>query len=116
MKLVLALASLLSACVSSHAVTCDILASQIESKIKAAGVTNFTLDVVDPGSAGTAKVVGTCDLGKKEIVYASSSSTVLLSRGTAANSNSRSSDRGQSEEKMLTECKDGFFGPDCKRK
>lgn len=116
MKLILALAALLSACVSSHAVTCDTLKSEIESKIKAAGVTNFTLDVVDADSASTAKILGTCDLGKKKVAYSSTRSAATLATGSPAASNKLGADRGQSEEKIWTECKDGFSGPDCKRK
>lgn len=116
MKLVLALAALLSACVSSYAVTCDVLKSEIESKIKAGGMTNFTLDVLDADSASTAKVVGSCELGKKKIVYRSSRSTAPLATGTAADPKRRSADRRQTEEEIWTECKDGFSGPDCKKK
>jgi hypothetical protein len=115
MKLVLALAALLSACVSSYAVTCDVLKSEIESKIKAGGMTNFTLNVLDADSAGTAKIVGTCELGKKKIVYRSSRSTGTLATGTAAGAKRRGADPRQAEE-MWTECKDGFSGPDCKKK
>jgi protein-disulfide isomerase len=71
---------------------CDELKSEIEEKIKANGVKDFTLEVVpaasakdgaaketpkDGGatpaaskdSAGAGKVVGTCDGGTKKIVY-----------------------------------------------
>jgi hypothetical protein len=115
MKLVLALAALLSACVSSYAVTCDVLKSEIESKIRAGGMTNFTLGVVDADSAGTAKVVGSCELGTKKIVYSTSRSTDAPATGSAADPKRRSADRRQAEEEMWTECKDGFSGPDCKR-
>ena len=48
---------------------CEELKSEIEAKIKAKGVTSFTLEIVDKGSAGGKQVVGTCDGGTKEIVY-----------------------------------------------
>ncbi|WP_397450738.1 DUF1161 domain-containing protein [Pseudomonas sp. NA-150] len=47
---------------------CDELKSEIDAKIKAKGSQSYSLEVVDKGAAG-GKVVGTCDAGKKEIVY-----------------------------------------------
>lgn len=48
---------------------CEQLKSDIEAKIKANGVANYSLRVVDKGSAGDGQVVGSCAAGKKEIVY-----------------------------------------------
>jgi len=47
---------------------CNELKSEIEAKIKAKGVTTFTLEVVT-GDAKDGKVVGSCDGGTKKIVY-----------------------------------------------
>jgi hypothetical protein len=47
---------------------CNELKSEIEAKIKAKGVTSFTLEVV-AGEAKDGKVVGSCDGGTKKIVY-----------------------------------------------
>ena len=48
---------------------CEELKSEIDAKLKAKGVSGYSLEVVDKGAAGSAKVVGTCDKGRKEIVY-----------------------------------------------
>ena len=48
--------------------SCDELKSEIDAKIKAKGTHSYSLEVVDKGAA-SGKVVGTCDAGKKEIVY-----------------------------------------------
>jgi len=49
--------------------SCDDLKSEIDAKIKAKGVSAYTLEVVAKGSAADGKVVGTCEGGTKEIVY-----------------------------------------------
>ncbi len=48
---------------------CNELRSTIEEKIKGKGVKAFTLEIVDKGAAKDGRIVGTCDGGKKEIVY-----------------------------------------------
>jgi len=48
---------------------CEELKGEIEAKIKANGVTDFTLTIVDKDAAEDGKVVGTCDGGTKKIVY-----------------------------------------------
>jgi hypothetical protein len=56
---------------------CEDLKAEIAKKLDAKGVTSYTLDVVDKGKEGEAKVVGGCDGGTKSIVY---------SRGTSSES------------------------------
>ncbi len=52
----------------AHA-SCDDVKSSIDAKIKAKGVTNYSLDVVSGDQAGNGgKVVGQCE-GDKKIVY-----------------------------------------------
>lgn len=48
---------------------CEELKSEIDAKIKAKGASGYSLEIVDKGAAGSAKVVGTCDSGRKVIVY-----------------------------------------------
>jgi hypothetical protein len=48
---------------------CEELKSEIDAKIKANGVSSFTLDVVEADAAVEGKVVGTCEAGAKKIVY-----------------------------------------------
>ncbi|AYC30892.1 DUF1161 domain-containing protein [Pseudomonas cavernae] len=48
---------------------CEELKAEIDAKLKAKGVSNYSLEIVDKGSASDKKVVGNCDGGTKEIVY-----------------------------------------------
>jgi hypothetical protein len=48
---------------------CEELKAEIDAKLKAKGVTSYTLEIVDKGSAADKQVVGTCEGGSKEIVY-----------------------------------------------
>jgi hypothetical protein len=66
---ILAAALLSAAAFSAWATPCDQVKSGIEDKIKGHGVKAFTLDVVDTSAAQGQKVVGTCEGGKKSIVY-----------------------------------------------
>lgn len=77
---------------------CGAIRTQIESKIRSSGVESFTLQVVEAKVKLAGKVVGTCDLGTKKIVY--DSSTEPASTGTQPKAMA-------SEERILTECKDG---------
>jgi hypothetical protein len=58
------------ACASAFASKpCEELKSEIAAKLDAAGVKNYSLDVVDADKVGDAKVVGSCDGGSKKITY-----------------------------------------------
>jgi len=54
---------------------CEDLKADITKKLEAKGVMNYTLDIVDKGNEGDAKVVGSCDGGTKSIVYKRASAT-----------------------------------------
>ena len=62
---------LLSLCAGvAHAGTaCDDVKAQIEAKIKAKGVSSYTLEAVPSEEVKDQKVVGTCEGGAKKIVY-----------------------------------------------
>jgi len=66
--LVLFAASLLP--LLAHA-SCDELKSQIDDKLKAKNVPNYTLDIVaaDQADGSKGKVVGSCEGDSKKIVY-----------------------------------------------
>ena len=96
---------------------CDALRSQIEAKIAASGVAHFAVTVVDAGAvSGTfGKVVGSCEMGGKSIIYQRPDASDMP--GTAG------TDRGTSDAvprskkgAILTECKDGsvLVGGECK--
>lgn len=48
---------------------CAELQAEIDAKLKAKGVTTYSLEVVDKGAGGDRQVVGSCEAGSKEIVY-----------------------------------------------
>ncbi|PIF77175.1 uncharacterized protein DUF1161 [Variovorax sp. 54] len=106
-----AASTLLVAAGSAHAQSnCDTLRAEIEAKIAASGVTNFSVVTVDAAATASGQVVGSCDLGTKKIVYQREGGTA--SPATPA-SPSAPAPRG---EPMLTECKDGSvsMGGNCK--
>lgn len=80
-RMYIAALALMSLPLLAHA-SCDDVKSSIDAKIKANGVSNYTLDVVDADQADKngGKVVGQCE-GNKSIVY---------SRGEAAASDDSS--------------------------
>jgi Protein of unknown function (DUF1161) len=89
----------LAAAGSAHAAgNCDAIRAQIDAKIRASGVSTFSLQVVDAEDRVAGKVVGSCDRGTKKIVYATKSAPAAP-RGEA----------------LLTECRDGSvrIGGDC---
>ncbi len=92
----------LIACAPAHAQTCESIQAKIDASIRSNGVTNFTLTVVDADAANAAdgKVVGTCGLGSKKIIYAQGGSP---DRGGASPVRPTIKNR----EAILTECKDG---------
>jgi len=50
--------------------SCDELKTEISAKLDEKKVTGYTLEIVDADKAGDAKVVGSCEGGKKKITYA----------------------------------------------
>jgi len=54
---------------------CEDLKAEIAKKLDAKGVTAYTLDVVEKGKEGDAKVVGGCDGATKTIVYSRAASS-----------------------------------------
>lgn len=68
------LALLLAAPLAAHA-SCDTVKASIDAKIKANGVSAYTLEVVPASeSAASGKVVGQCE-GNKQIVYTRGAAT-----------------------------------------
>ena len=92
---------------ASHAENnCDSIRAGIEAKIRVAGVKDVVLSVVEAETRVSGKVIGSCDLGRRKIIYSQPSS--------AEASQPRSK---PPEEHILTECKDGSVtvGGDCKK-
>ena len=56
--------------VAAHAKPCDELKSEIDAKLKAKGVQNYTLEVAPKDAeAGDKTVVGRCNGGQNKILY-----------------------------------------------
>jgi hypothetical protein len=90
-----------SAAATAAGENCEVLRDQIESRIAAAGVANFSVRVVDASATvDTGRVVGTCGRGSRKIVYETQ---------TAPQSSPATS-------RILTECRDGSMpaGGTCK--
>lgn len=85
---------------------CETIRAGIDAKIRASGVSAFSLGVVPAQASAAGKVVGTCELGAKKIVYVAQ----------AASGPGAVPGRAR-DEKILTECKDGSvsLGGDCRK-
>lgn len=108
-RLALASGALALAGAARGADNCEAIRMQIDTKLKASGVARYTLTTVDAGAAAPGKVVGSCDLGRKKILY-------VQADGTASASAPRATTGRARKEPMLTECRDGTvsMGGDCK--
>ena len=106
-----AVAVLVAAHVGAQTSSCETLRSEIEAKIRASGVAEFTVSVVDAASAAPGKVVGTCDRGAKKLVY------VQRAAGGAEPAASAAPPSARRPAAVLTECKDGSveMNSDCKK-
>lgn len=95
---------------------CEAPAAQIDAKIRAGGVTQFTLTTVDAAADVGGRVVGTCDLGTKKIVYETGPTHGAVSAGRPAQQPAAAPTQSR-DEPMLTECRDGSvkMGGDCRR-
>ena len=116
LKSPLAFVALLLASSASSAATCQAISAQIDAKIRAADVQHYALTTMDMGAEAAGKVVGSCDLGNKKIMYLQSSDGPA--HATAPGASSGTPKAPASPGAILTECKDGyvFTGGTCKKK
>jgi hypothetical protein len=68
-KIVVVLALSLVAASAYAMKPCEELKTDIEAKLNAKGVKNFTLEIVSKDAVKDQKVVGSCDGGSKKITY-----------------------------------------------
>ena len=93
-----------AAALPAFAIGCDELQQTIEARIRANGVPRFTVTAVDAAASAPGQVVGTCDGGRKKLVYV---------RGGAANAASAPAASSSeppvrtSSPAVITECADG---------
>ncbi|HTE40616.1 MAG TPA: DUF1161 domain-containing protein [Steroidobacteraceae bacterium] len=69
MKMLMWLIALCAASFAVSAKDCEAVKAEVDTKIKANGVANYTLEILDTAVATDGKVVGTCDGGVKKVVY-----------------------------------------------
>ena len=69
MTATLALTASMVAAPASAKNSCDEVTTQIEAKIKAKGVKDFTLTTAPKDEKSDLRVVGACDGGNKKILY-----------------------------------------------
>ena len=104
------LAALLAAAGAAHANSnCDSIREQIDAKVRATGVSRFTLTVVDSAASAPGRNVGSCDRGSRKILY--------VQEGRAEAAPAGSAPRPPAKPGVLTECKDGTVsvGGDCRK-
>jgi len=106
---------LLLAPMPGRAMSCESLQAEVEAKIRAAGVKEFTVTVVDSSLPARGRVVGTCARGSKRLVYSQGAPGPASESATRAATPKRRGTSGSSP--MLTECKDGrvITTGDCSR-
>jgi hypothetical protein len=77
---------------------CEEIRARIDARIKASGAAGYSLVVVEKDATVTGKVVGSCDRGRRRIVYTP-----------------RAASAAGAAEDILTECRDGSVtrGGDC---
>jgi hypothetical protein len=105
------------ACSAAGAQTCESIRAQIDQKIRATGTADFTLTTVPAESIAAGKLVGTCDLGTKKILYTRVGPAGSAPAVAAAPAVKPNRAKAAGSEPMLTECKDGSMsvGGDCKK-
>jgi len=77
------------------AATCEELQQSVEARIRANGVASFTVTPVDAAASAPGQVVGTCDQGRRKLLYV---------RAAAASAPARQSPAASA---VITECADG---------
>jgi hypothetical protein len=117
--------SLLWASASSQAQSsCESIAAVVDAKIRATGTSQFTLSTVDAAASAPGRVVGTCAMGAKKILYTvagaasgpSGVATAASAAAPAAEAAHKARLGAKSDDNILTECKDGTMsvGGSCK--
>jgi hypothetical protein len=95
-----------AASASAQVGNCEPLREQIAAKMKAGGLSQVQLLVVDAGTVSNGKVVGSCDRGTRKIVQVNSRPATPPAKAAP-----------RKDEAILTECKDGTvsMGGSCRK-
>ncbi|MCW5660209.1 MAG: DUF1161 domain-containing protein [Burkholderiaceae bacterium] len=84
---------------SAASATCDELVAAIDARIRANGATGFTVAAVDLAASAPGRQVGTCDAGRKKIMYERGTQDAAASQAGAGTRATRP--------RVITECADG---------
>ncbi len=111
--------SLLLAASACQASNCDAIRDSIDAKIRAAGVSRFTLSIVDVGTAAAGRNVGSCERGSKKIMYvqggtpaaATSVASVASEASAASTASAGKPPQRRGPDGVITECKNGAVAP-----
>jgi hypothetical protein len=114
--------ALLWACGSSHAQSsCESIAAAVDAKIRATGTQQFTLSTVDTAASAPGRVVGSCAMGAKKILYVTGAAASAATAAPAASAGAQAAPRqrppAKADDNIITECNDGSMsvGGTCKR-
>ena len=88
--------------VPAQAATCEETVADIGARIRANGVAEFTVSAVDLAASAPGRQVGTCDAGRKKVMYVRGASGAAADPGPAGLPSPRAS-----RPKVITECADG---------
>lgn len=91
---------------AAQATSCEKVMAPIEASIRAKGVTDFHLEAVDRAASAPGRQVGTCDLGRKKILYLRDAPRATGNPGAATAAAVPASGR-TSGTRVITECADG---------
>jgi hypothetical protein len=96
----------------SFTVSCEDLRAEVESKIRNAGVAQFTVSIVEASASAPGRIVGTCDHGSRKLLYTQAKVLAVLAEPSATPARP-----ARKVEPVLTECKDGSvpMNSDCKK-
>lgn len=107
---------------------CAAIVARIDAKLRAGGVVNYTLGTAELDAVVTERVIGSCGNGRRKIVYASvgpqapgaaavvTSTVPGASDGRAGRVHTSTPARPPAPDAILTECREGWSGPDCRER
>lgn len=114
-KLPAAMLLVLAGAAAAQADNCEAIRAGIDAKIRATGVSDHKLAIVDANAIVAGKMVGSCDLGSKKILYTRPSTPGAAASAAAPAPTPATPVRAVKRmpaEPMLTECKDGSVPAD----
>lgn len=102
----------LAGAATAQAADCESLRAGIDARIKATGVSDHKLTIVDANAVTAARVVGRCDLGTKKILYSRPATVATAAAAPPPAPATTAPAQRKAPPPMLTECKDGSVAPD----